>query len=347
MPGAGGLQGNNPPPAPVLGWDDEDNTPGAGHDEFEPNRPPGIHLPEDFEAIAPVDFFKLFFSVALVESIATFTNNYAVQHIVKFSTYGDRYGAWIDTDVQEIYCLLGLLMYCGISRLPSFEHYWKTSSLYHGSWARRFISSYRRFKALLAFLHIVGPADEDAADKMTKVRYVYDQLRHTCRELYQPQQQLAVDERMVKCKGRISFKQYIKNKPVRWGFKQCALCCSKTGYLWDFEVYTGRQNQQQAEHGLAHNVVVRMCEPFDHQGYEVYHDQFYTSPALAETLSDLGIKCVGTCQSNRRNFPEQLRNVKQWDKLAQRGAMRFVGSGDKLFIQWKDKRTVTVLSTLH
>lgn len=41
----------------------------------------------------------------------------------------------------------------------------------------------------------------------------------------------SIDESMVKFKGRLGFKQYMPNKPIKWGIKVWSLCESTTGYL--------------------------------------------------------------------------------------------------------------------
>jgi len=53
-----------------------------------------------------------------------------------------------------------------------------------------------------------------------------------------PEQALNYDESMVKYFGRHSFKQLIKGKPIRFGFKAW---CIKTsaGYLVNFDFYQG------------------------------------------------------------------------------------------------------------
>ena len=98
--------------------------------------------------------------------------------------------------------------------------------------------------------------------------------------LYQPAQQVSVDERMVKCKARISFKQYIKNKQVKSGFKLFAACESQSGHLFNFKVYTGR-SEPSGDIGLTRTVVEEILARYENQGYEVYFDQFHNSPDLA------------------------------------------------------------------
>ena len=39
--------------------------------------------------------------------------------------------------------------------------------------------------------------------------------------------------------------------------------------------------------------------------------------------------------------------MKSFDKHAERGTMRYERAGKILYVQWKDKRSVTVLSTIH
>ena len=47
----------------------------------------------------------------------------------------------------------------------------------------------------------------------------------------------SIDEKMIKYFGKHSIKQFIQKKPIRFGFKEWSLCCSKTEYTFDFDVY--------------------------------------------------------------------------------------------------------------
>ncbi|XP_065188227.1 piggyBac transposable element-derived protein 4-like [Sycon ciliatum] len=338
--------------APVQGednvgdWDSDDECP--DQPEFRPAREPGCHFPADFAPVKELDFFQLFFTLGIVQAIVEFTNDNAGIHILEKPSYQDDHGAWKPTDTAEIYALLGLTIYMGIARLPHLSHYWSTSTLFHGLWARHMIPTFIRYKALLCFLHIVDPTTEDAADKLRKVRLVNDHFQQKCRELFQPFQSIAIDERMVKSKARFAFKQYISNKPVRFGFKVFALCDSALHYLYNFKIYTGREHAGQVDHGLAHNIVTELLQPLSGQGYKLYTDNFYTSPHLfSDLFENHKTAAAGTCQVNRRGFPAVLKNTKTFQRRAERGKMRFVRGGDLLHLQWMDKRPVTVISTMH
>eukprot|EP00117_Sycon_ciliatum_P021093 scpid39166/ scgid18602/ PiggyBac transposable element-derived protein 4 len=204
--------------------------------------------------------------------------------------------------------LLAVTIYMGIVRAPQLAQYWTSSTLFHGLWARQMIPTFLRYKALLSFLHVVDPSTEDPADKLRKVRQLNNHFQTQCCDLFQPHQKIAIDEGMIKPKARVSFKQYISNKPVRFGFKVFALCDSTFHYLFNFKIYTGRDQPGQVEHGLAHNIVIELMQPLSGQGYQLYTDNFYTSPGLFSDLRDNhNTVAAGTCQTNRRGFPDVLK----------------------------------------
>ena len=74
--------------------------------------------------------------------------------------------------------------------------------------------------------------------------------------LYQPLQNVSVDERMVKSKARCHLVQYMKNKPVKWGFKYWVIA-DTTGYTVNFDLYTGRETDR-SEFGLGYDVVMNL-----------------------------------------------------------------------------------------
>ena len=75
----------------------------------------------------------------------------------------------------------------------------------------------------------------DKDDKLGKIRPLYDHMKSVCKSLYQPHENIAVDERMVKSKGRSGLCQFMANKPVRFGYKIWCVCDSQSGYTMDFK----------------------------------------------------------------------------------------------------------------
>jgi hypothetical protein len=103
------------------------------------------------------------------------------------------------------------------------------------------------------------------------------------------EQHIAIDEGIVPWKGRLSFRQYLPNKPDRFGIKLYQLSESKSGYICDFEVYTGKDSdpnpdgdEEDKQLGHSYNVVLGLLRNNNlfGKGYTVYTDNYYSSPAV-------------------------------------------------------------------
>ena len=58
----------------------------------------------------------------------------------------------------------------------------------------------------------------------------------------------------------------------------------------DFNIYIGGSSSQESSgNRLAYDVVVKLTTPFVRQGYQLFYDNFYTSPKLFSDLLDQGI----------------------------------------------------------
>jgi len=278
----------------------------------------------------------------MVGQICTYTNQYAEMHGHEKPSL---YSTWFDLTADEFYRFVGLLMYMSIIQAPNLEIYWSTKSLYHGLWARAFMSKLR-FKQIQSFLKISNPDTEREDDKLRKVRFVHDFLQRKCMKFWQPNEFVSVDERMVRNKGRYSFRQYIKDKPTKWGMKLWVVADSVTGYTYNFNVYTGK-DASRSVFGLGYDVVMSLCKSLLHQGYKIFMDNFYTSLKLYIDLLKLKTMACGTILANRKGFPGELRDTKAFNKTANRGNMRWVRKGYLGIVQWKDNKIVNMITTIH
>ena len=233
-----------------LSYDDPDvgnPLPAFTPPPFTPSREPGFH-PEvphiRNRFVSPLDFFQLYFTPGLVDEIVEHTNTYAYIEVAKEDSsklcYTEADGSWRDTSPNEILKLIGLLIYFGFVNVKgSADLYWSTQTLFHGLWARSFMSR-MRFRALMALLHVVDPLNEPAGNKLRKVVGFVDFLKGRFKSLYQPRQHVAIDERMVKSRHRSGLRQYIRDKPTKWGLKYWVLADSSNAYVVDFKIYAGR-----------------------------------------------------------------------------------------------------------
>ena len=88
-------------------------------------------------------------------------------------------------------------------------------------------------------------------------------------------------------------KQFIKDKPVRWGFKFWVLACPHTGYIHKFEIYTGKR-LTKSTNGLGYDVVMNLMDGLFQQGYHLFVDNFYSNPQLFKDLLDKRCLATGT-----------------------------------------------------
>jgi len=139
-----------------------------------------------------------------------------------------------------------------------------------------------------------------------KVRFVINHLNCAFQASLENSDSQSVDEHMIKFKGKSSMKQYIKSKPIKWGFKMWFRCCSKTGYVYQFDIYLGRKTATQ-EYNLGKSVVLQLCEKLNGSYCQVFFDNFFTSPRLIKQLFENGIYAMGTARVNRKNMPRRLK----------------------------------------
>ncbi|XP_051534231.1 uncharacterized protein LOC127429313 [Myxocyprinus asiaticus] len=291
-----------------------------------------------------IDFFMLFFTQAVVAEICSFTNLQGWELVLNSPSYSSYQGAWMEVTPDEFYKFLGLLIYMGFSILPDSHRHWGIKSL-QGSWARGFMLR-DRYKALLAALHVVDPTTEDNQDRIRKLHYLIEHLKQKCQQLFQPNQNLTIDERMVKSKARSGFKQHMKGKPTWWSFKLWVTATSDSGYTLDFNVYTGSHDWHVTD--LATKVVELLLQPFKDQVHNVWFDNFYMSPALMVKLLEMGTNACGTCRVNRKLFPAEFKDIKRWERKKACGDMRWCRiERNTLVIQWKDTLAVTYLSNFQ
>ena len=230
---------------------------------------------------------------------------------------------------------------------------------------------HKRFLAIMAALQCYDYQTTNLNDPLNKVHPIYNLFRKSLSDLYYPYQFISADERMVKSKAHFFFKQYIMNKPVKWGFKLWTLARSVTGYTVDMVVYTGsgkRGNVQRddfAIDGLAQeggwegwmgnrsltqlgpSVVIKLCKPYFRAGHVLVTDNFYNNVPLFQFLKNQGMYAIGTAKVNSTGFPQELKDKAAWEKKAVRGEVRFVRTGDVLCLQWMDHKCVSMYGTLH
>lgn len=156
---------------------------------------------------------------------------------------------------------------------------------------------------------------------------------------------------MCSTKAKHHLRQYLPNKPHKWGVKLFVLCDSN-GYAYRFEVYNGAGDNVILpgcpDLGAAANVVVRLTQSVpDFAHHIVYFDNFYTSISLVVYLRSRGIYSLGTIRANR--IPNCKLPLDSELKKEPRGysceLVANVKGVDVSIVSWKDNKIVRLLST--
>ena len=314
---------------------------------LEPSPGPTQRFP-NVQANRAKSYFDLFFTETVWEMLVAKTNRYQVQEKIKKP---EKYkGEWHEVTKPEMQAFVGILIIMGIARLPSFAQYWRQNVFTHICGITS-VFSRERFTQIWRYFHLADNATlakhgEPGYDKIGKVRTFLATIAANCEKEYRLNREVTIDETMVAHKGRISLKQYMKAKPVKWGIKLWVLSESKTGYVYRFQVYKGKENGQAEKH-LARHVVRDLVVNFDNDGHHVYMDNYYSDPTLFIELFKGGIYACGTIRSNRVGFPKSLVVTKREENTLDRGHYRWLAFDQLLAALWFDKRPVYLISTIH
>jgi len=98
----------------------------------------------------------------------------------------------------------------------------------------------------------------------------------------------------------------MKNKPVKYGIKVWCYATSRSRYVYNLQVYTGRKGEK-TEKDLGRKVVKAVVSDLKGLGHVVVTDRFFTSPQLFDDLLKDGFLATGTVMPNRVGMPPNLK----------------------------------------
>lgn len=293
----------------------------------------GPNIPDTAES--PLEVFLQIFPKDLIEHLVFQTNLYAFQ---KTGNSG-----FVHTNPKEMSTFLGLNLLMGIKKLPSYLDFWSSRRELRDE----FISSSMsrdRFKWLLGNIHVndnsvVPQRGSPQYDKLYKLRPFIQKLSQTFLDCYKPSKNQAVDESMIRFKGRSTLKQYMPLKPIKRGYKVW-IRADSSGYVCQFQIYTGRI-ADASEKDLGGRVVRDLTRVLIGKGHHVYFDNYFNSVDLQKDLQLDYIYSCGTVKQGRKNLPRDIIN----DKDLRRGESEYRVSLDGLvYMKWKDRKAVNFLA---
>ncbi|KAK7135513.1 hypothetical protein R3I94_014246 [Phoxinus phoxinus] len=299
-------------------------------------RGPAFSPPPD-EIPSPKWYFDQFMDKSVFEHISHQSNLYAVM----------KNSPELKTTPSEMEQFIGLHILMTVVRMPSYRMYWQTATRYDPIAT---VMGRKRFDNLRTYIHMndntnVKQKGEPGYDPLFKVRPVLEKVRANCLKV-EPEENHSIDEQMIPFKGKIGMKQYIKNKPHKWGIKVFTRA-GVTGLVYDFEVYTGKGTvTNERGLGVAGEVVLRLVSEVPKGlNYKCFFDNWFTSPELIVELKKMGILTVATIKRNRLRGCT-LKSDKELSK-AGRGAyeVKYEKTSGMSIVKWYDNKAVLLASS--
>ena len=179
----------------------------------------------------------------------------------------------------------------GTKKSPSYRDYWSTEPKLGDSFISNLMSRHR-FDWFLSNLHLndnlLMPArNSPDYDKLYRIKPFIENLIGNFKKCFFPGEVVAVDESMMKFKGRSSFKQYNPMKPIKRGYKIWVLA-DKSGYFLDGDIYCGKAKEGITK-DLGGSVVRKLTCELQGGCHKVFFDNYFSSYDPVKYLKDKSI----------------------------------------------------------
>lgn len=277
--------------------------------------------------------FLAFFPPHIERIIIDCTNVYGKKHIKD----------WIDVDTNTLHAFYGVLLLCGIykGRMEPVD------SLFRSGEGRPILSaimSYRRFQQILRAMRFdlhSTRAERRQHDKLAPIRNVWDKWVELLPKFYNPSSNVTIDEDLVGFRGRCPFRQYMKNKPAKYGLKFWVASCSSSAYVWNMQPYLGKEGNQ-SEKNQGQRVVLDLVKGL--RGHNITTDNFFTSYDLGQKLLEKHLTLVGTMRRNKTSIPPALLQKKM---PLHSSVFAFTGDTTLVTYASRKKQGTVLQSTMH
>ena len=173
-------------------------------------------------------------------------------------------------------------------RKPNVTKYWSCNPIISTPFFGKYMGR-MNFEHILSNIHL---SDNTLAstDPLVKLEPFIDMCDRNFLHVYKSNKRISVDEASCKWKGCFSHKVYNPRKPSKFHIKLYQVCEAELGYIIAFEVYIGKviSTCMQMSKAIDPTVndtmklvlgLLEKAQLLD-KGYNVFIDNYYTSPEL-------------------------------------------------------------------
>ncbi|XP_060867582.1 piggyBac transposable element-derived protein 3-like [Metopolophium dirhodum] len=202
-----------------------------------------------------------------------------------------------------------------------------------------------RFDDIFHNLHFSNNNNLDNSDKYAKIRPLITMI-NTRFLMHAPHEEFhSIDESMVPYYGKHGCKQFVRGKPIRFGFKVW-VGTLRLGYALWISPYQGKNTGfNQTDVGLGGSVILAYANQIINHRPAPYHlvfDNFFTGVTLLEKLKSINIRATGTIRSNRvMKCPIDFGKMK---KQPRGSSCSFVSNNAIFICCWRDNNIVCLAS---
>ncbi|XP_015598511.1 piggyBac transposable element-derived protein 4-like [Cephus cinctus] len=287
----------------------------------------------------PLCVLKQILSDDFFQMIVTETNRYAAQMNMQRNTKMSK--DWFPVTSDEIKAYFSLCIIMSQVKKSKIDLYWSKRRILETPVFPQ-IMPRKRFLSITHYLHFVNNEMMSKEDRIRKVQSVVKYLNTKFQQLYVPEEDVVIDESLMKFRGRLNYVQFIASKRARFGVKFYKLCESTSGYCSKFKIYTGQDKTQGSDIPVSQSVVMELAKPILGKGYTLFLDNWYSSPELFKILNKNNTNVVGTVRKNRKNMLHKLTSYK-----LKKGDVTTLSCSGILCLRWRDRKDVYIMSSKH
>jgi hypothetical protein len=249
------------------------------------------------------DAFFCFMSEKIIQKILIYSN------IERTRNIGSKEKSE-EITIMELKAFIGLLLLSGLlgKSKKSIKSLWKRSPLespiFKATMAR---NRFEKIISCLRFDDITTREERKKLDKFAAMREIWLDFEDNLRTCYIPGSYVTVDEQLLGFKGRCPFRQFIPNKPDKYGLKFWLCVDVKSYYVFNAFPYIGRQPDQERQTQIGASVVLQLLKPLYGSNRNVTMDNFFTSIPLAKELQMKNLTLIGTLRKNKPEIPMEFQ----------------------------------------
>ncbi|XP_071051377.1 piggyBac transposable element-derived protein 1-like [Onthophagus taurus] len=169
-----------------------------------------------------------------------------IEHTTTYAAQKNK--EYFNLTEEELYTFIGILLLSGYVPLPRRRMYWEQSEDVHNVLVANAMRR-SRFEEICSYLHMSNNETISKDDKLGKIRPLIDCLNRQFLRYAPIENNISIDEFMLPYYCRHGCKQFVKGKPVRFGYKAW-VAALKLGYCVQFEIYQGRKRSEQTQKPL-------------------------------------------------------------------------------------------------